>query len=161
MTFLNGMKHENTIKFISKHPNTPWFFALLIPSLGFLLEFTSFKTAFPRSGAILVVFAVIIVYLNHFVLKADAFISEVHSIMINPENRGLNIKKTYFNGKETYFQSEEEKELREQVKVLSEKEIKEIRMIQESLTRIELFSGATGTVIWGFGDLLFKYPTCC
>lgn len=95
----------------------------------------------------MVLFAVTTVYLNHFVIKADGSINEIHTMLKNPEFAKEGLTKIYFNGDLTDIKSKEE------LQTTSVKEINILKKVQEHLVAIEFLAGATGTFIWGFGDL--------
>ena len=152
------MEYRNIIEFILKNQNFPWIFIFSIPISGFVLSYIGFETAFLRSGAIMIIVAVISVYLNHFVIKADAVLNAVRLKLNNPD---LDTSMSMALGANMIdLKSDEDKEIVEQIKELGKKDIQALELINKKITAIEFFSGTIGTFIWGFGDLFFSVPCC-
>jgi len=148
------MKLNNIIEFILKYPNFPWLLALGIPIVGLILSFNGYETAFLRSGATMVVFAVTSAYLNHYIIEADRLLNDVLNKIENTKNEKT-IQKVYKGEIEVASNPREAQTLLDDLKGLSEEEIKKLQKIQKKVTYIEFLSGVTGTIIWGFGDLFF------
>jgi len=160
MKLMFAMKHRNIVELILKNPNLPWLFAFSIPLIGFVLSLIGFETAFLRSGAIMVILAVTSVYLNHYVIKADSFLNAILDKIENPQDDRV-IKKSYLGSKEINYSSSKNKDFLDSLKFLTKKDIKNLEKVQKKITYIEFVSGASGTFIWGFGDLIFPAPCCC
>ena len=155
MELLTITKYQKTIQLISKFPILPWILILTIPLTGFVLECIGLETAFLRSGAIMIIFALSIVYLNHFVLRVSEDIDNIQKILNSPEFKDKEINKIVLNRKPTNFKPGIQ--LNEQ----THKHLVELRKINSNLVKVEFLSGALGTIVWGFGDVPFKYLSTC
>jgi len=149
-------KHKKAIELMAKAPILPWLFVFSIPMTGFILEYVGFKTAFLRSGVIMIILALSIVYLNHFILKVNEDITHIQTMLNSKDFDNKDIQKVIFKDK-----SKKDKSMRvesvEDLKVKIYKHLVKLRKVNSNLIEVEFLSGVAGTMIWGFGDLFFKY----
>ncbi|PHR03579.1 MAG: hypothetical protein COB29_13150 [Sulfitobacter sp.] len=130
---------------------------VLIPCAGFCLSFfLDYKLAFARSGSLLVTIAVTGVYLNQIVLRKVEQNNLYRDMLSNgqkitdfkPSNPDVNFDKSEAI---TAITAHIEKQANG-----AQKENNDLYRVTYNFTKIEFLAGIIGTVIWGFGDILFS-----
>lgn len=125
------------------------------------LSLLGFNSAFQRSGALLVSFAVFSVYLNHFITKEIKYIDFFRDATKSMPNYDQALRIFKSNNKD---QSHEHLS-RMALGVVSQRNkgfefAKQLETISQNVVRTEFISGFFGTLIWGFGDIPFP-SICC
>ena len=130
--------------------------ALAIPVSGITCSVLYDSTAFQRSGAVLVSFAILCMFLNHFVSEdRDVIGRDVDQYWhrLNPILARHDVEQMQPN----FTQKEIEERAQElwKAQINRTKEYSQLYSTSVTLTSVEFLSGFFGTLIWGFGDLLF------
>lgn len=147
----------------------------IVPSLviivGLLLSISGNTTAFQRSGAVLVVLAIIAVYINHFFEKE---IISTESSLKNSVDLSTKEKSKFFT--EDFIEKQNRSVEKKDPNTTYSKIIVDIDGVSEELhssyqqkkkilpvlktaklnaINLEFITGLTGTIIWAFGDYPF------
>ena len=150
-------KRENKLNWfiinISSKPERLIIIFIVIILIGILLStYTSFITAFPRSGAILIVLAITSVYLNHYIISDinninnfDANLKDISSSDLKKSNPAMSDKEAEITVLQLH-------EFRNDIK----QQIPKLQVSKRNIIHLEFLSGIIGTLIWGFGDLFFS-----
>lgn len=165
---------------LGQHPRRLFLISAGILISGFLCHFLAYPTnpdtlAFPRSGAILVIFAIIAVFFNHVLGtiksgkeqhvekfdKPEGLIAknlEIQFPKLVAEKSGQKIvDNTLANDPEFFKRSAND--IARQMKEAAEEaksEIEILKTAQVNIAYTEAGAGITGTFIWAFGDIIFK-----
>jgi len=112
-----------------------------------ILHYFKYETAFPRSGAILVCFAIIFVYMNHFISTS---LQKLNSRAAEFEGMAMDLKQVDMSIQTNQALNSTVTQLQSTVK----NEVEVTTIAQHKLVTAEFIMGVSGTFIWGFGDLL-------
>ena len=128
---------------------------LVILTLGLLYSLNGYCTGFQRSGAVLVCFALVGVYLNHFVNeehKSNINIIQ-HLKQYNEVDQTANLihKLTDSNLEE----SEHDARVIVALKSATLESLPKLQRVSNRIVHLEFLSGISGTLIWAFADILF------
>ena len=162
--FAISNKHEKLLwwvitKFLSK-PIFIWSTFFLIISLGAALSVAGYTTAFQRSGAVCVAFAISLVFFNHIISDelnvARNFISNYQSLDTKENIRS-------FISKQIDFPEWKMNEITDSITDTLDS-AKEETPLYDDVSRhtslAEFVVGFSGTLVWGFGDIPFAAPCC-
>ena len=155
------IKNSFYVRYIAYSSNKVFSLAIAIPSVGFILSLFQYTTAFERSGALLVCFAIFNIYINHFVQIHQKSAAAIRDTIVNNRNtpsntlRSLNlnphITDKYVKNDINNF-SRINKTAREDIAIFSK--------ANKNIVHVEFISGLIGTLVWGFGGLLFTIKNC-
>ncbi len=145
-------------KFIRKITISPIYLGLLIisiPLIGMAFQ-VYYDSTFSRSGALLVCVAIFTIYLNHFLS------TEINNLGVSKkliEAKGLTVEEILQNIDKNIQDQEKREQLANALfdfrKNIKENELPVLKDAQIKLVTLEFIAGVLGTLIWGFGDLLF------
>ena len=128
----------------------------LVVLSGLALSHIGYCLAFARSGAVLVSIAVLGVYLNHYVTLELNNLESISKSTIQFESIDDAFK--HFKNQqpnrsdiETFKTANAVMQLQGSIK----KEKPVLKSVSEKIIALEFGAGFIGTLIWGFGDLLF------
>ncbi|QKI88898.1 hypothetical protein [Thiomicrorhabdus xiamenensis] len=159
---------KNLLNFISQHVlKLAWFTMLFIPSIGGILTYFGYGTAFARSGAILVCFAIVIIFFNHGINRNIDYSKTVlgrlskYSFNHKKIKEELDAEHQYRTPVLNDIQTKYNEQLAVFIQDLRSTHSKAVDRLDAKKARlvlVEFMSGLLGTLIWGFGDLLVSQP---
>lgn len=141
---------------IAKQPKVLVAVATLVLVSGFLVSlFLNVDSAFQRSGALLVSYAIFCVFLNHFLSLDIQFTDKLGKTIIrnNPYEVLRDIKQLRPDISDEEANKHLENAMMDSLRLESERNL--ILEHKKTLATIEFSIGFIGTLVWGFGDLLF------
>jgi len=153
------LKHWRVISFFSKNRNI-FLLHATIPTIGLMFSSFGFCTAFQRSGAVLIAVAILLAYYKNGIAK----LAEEHTKFLDATsdltNANTIARRIQQANKITPEKAKEGADivLRERKKHQLSKEI--ANDLGDEIYKSEALMGASGTLIWGFGDFICwcKYP---
>ncbi|WP_444922702.1 hypothetical protein ACJJH9_00060 (plasmid) [Microbulbifer sp. DLAB2-AF] len=156
---------------ISTRPLLLSIFAFFIPAIGFALSFFGWSSAFPRSGAVMVCFALTCALIAHWSEKIEnrysiwrkATLKYVQPFQVTRENIPPGIAKENEITDELVaeLQAEADRQAREGRQGLEKaqseyiEKARKLKQTRGNVAIVEFITGIIGTLIWGFGDLFF------
>ena len=147
---LSSYKGGKLVIWILKNPRSLAGFFMALPMLGIVIDLLWYCSAFSRSGAVLVAFAISSVYLSHIVSSEQ---DQTESINEQTQRVDPSIQP-----------SEKQKILAEWLQRAGESagEMSELmKTSKEKLSFYEFTAGVCGTLIWAFGDWLPCFRVQC
>jgi hypothetical protein len=126
-----------------------------IPCVGLYFSLNGNTLAFARSGALLVSFAVLSVYINHMVLNHTAM-AKLH--LKASHGRGESYE-DILKGINPELKDEDLRQLAAMSlfanREVAKEQLPKLKIASSNIIRLEFLSGFVGTIIWGFGDIPF------
>jgi hypothetical protein len=128
---------------------------LIVPVSGLICSTYYEPSAFQRSGALLVCLAIISVYINHLLQRETNF---AKAMVKEAEGKGESIEAIANNINPEITDNEIRKQCAEALftyRELSMEELPKLLQASRNTVGLEFAAGVFGTLIWGFGDVLF------